>query len=73
MAAQAEVEVVTAGCPRVFNPAAAKWYDANILKNYRVVNNKDIIPSVPFAKWGCAHRRRPFQKPCFLLPFALLI
>ena len=55
---QAEVEVVTAGSPRVFNPAAAQWYDKSVLSNYRFVNNKDIIPSVPFANSGCGSSRK---------------
>ena len=52
---QAVVEVVTAGSPRVFNPAAAQWYDAQVQNNYRVVNNKDIVPSLPLAKLGYVH------------------
>ena len=44
---QAHVEVVTGGSPRVFNPAAAAWYDSNIQNVYRIVNNKDIVPSLP--------------------------
>lgn len=51
---QAEVEVVTAGSPRVFNPAAAQWYDANVLQNFRFVNNKDVVPSLPYANSGYA-------------------
>ena len=51
-AAQADVQVVTAGSPRVFNPAAAAWYDANIQHNYRLVNNKDIVPSLPQESFG---------------------
>nr|QOL01096.1 putative extracellular protein CSOL_025 [Pseudococcomyxa simplex] len=48
----AKVQVVTAGSPRVFNPAAASWYDANVEYNYRLVNNKDIVPSLPLQTWG---------------------
>lgn len=44
---QAYVEVVTGGSPRVFNPAAAAWYDENVPNVHRVVNNKDIVPSLP--------------------------
>lgn len=49
---QAKVEVVTAGSPRVFNPAGAAWYDANVGNTYRIVNNKDIVPSVPLESFG---------------------
>ena len=49
---QAHVEVVTGGSPRVFNPAAAAWYDNNIQNVYRIVNNKDIVPSLPPATLG---------------------
>ena len=52
LSSQAIVEVVTAGSPRVFNPAAAKWYNAQVQNNYRLVNNKDIVPSLPFAQMG---------------------
>ena len=62
--AQAAVEVVTAGSPRVFNPAAAKWYNAQVQNNYRVVNNKDIVPSVPFAQMGCVHSAQDW--PCVI-------
>ncbi len=44
--------MVTAGSPRVFNPAAAAWYDANVQYNYRLVNNKDIVPSLPLKSFG---------------------
>jgi predicted lipase len=43
---------MTAGSPRVFNPAAARWYNANVKNNYRIVNNKDIVPSVPLERFG---------------------
>ena len=49
---QAQVEVVTGGSPRVFNPAAAAYYDKNVRNVYRVVNNKDIVPSLPPAQSG---------------------
>ena len=49
---QAVVQVVTAGSPRIFNPAAAEWYDANVKSNYRIVNNKDIVPSLPSEIFG---------------------
>lgn len=49
---QAHVEVVTGGSPRVFNPAAAAWYDKNIQNVYRIVNNKDIVPSLPPSSLG---------------------
>ena len=49
---QAHVEVVTGGSPRVFNPAAATWYDNNIQNVYRIVNNKDIVPSLPPSRLG---------------------
>lgn len=51
---QAKVEVVTGGSPRVFNPAAAAWYDNHIQNVYRLVNNKDIVPSLPPTAVGCA-------------------
>ena len=49
---QAQVEVVTGGSPRVFNPAAAAYYDKNVRNVYRIVNNKDIVPSLPPAQSG---------------------
>ena len=38
--------------PECFNPAAAAWYDENIQNVYRIVNNKDIVPSLPPATLG---------------------
>ncbi|CAL8466758.1 g6294 [Coccomyxa elongata] len=61
----AEVQVVTAGSPRVFNPAAAAWYDANIQHNYRLVNNKDIVPSLPLESFGLLHYKH-VGTPIFL-------
>lgn len=46
-ALQAVVEIVTGGSPRVLNPEAAEWYDENVQNYYRIVNNKDIVPSLP--------------------------
>ena len=41
------MEIVTGGSPRVLNPEAAEWYDENVQNYYRMVNNKDIVPSLP--------------------------
>ncbi|CAL8467271.1 g6808 [Coccomyxa elongata] len=45
----ARVTVYHSGSPRVFSPEAAKWWDAQMGANssYRVVNNMDIVPSMP--------------------------
>ena len=58
------MEVVTAGSPRVFNPAAAKWYNVQVQNNYRMVNNKDIVPSLPFAQMGYACCDRTWRLAC---------
>ena len=52
VALQAEVEIVTGGSPRVLNPEAAEWYDENVQNYYRIVNNKDIVPSLPAPRVG---------------------
>ena len=47
--AQAAVTTVVTGAPRVFNPAAAAWYDAlmGATTTTRIVNNMDVVPSLP--------------------------
>ncbi|KAK9841859.1 hypothetical protein WJX81_007817 [Elliptochloris bilobata] len=46
----AVVKVITSGSPRLFNSAAAAWYDRYMgAGNYiRLVNNRDVVPSMPF-------------------------
>ena len=46
---QAKVIVYHSGSPRVFSPEAAKWWYAQMGANssYRVVNNMDVVPSMP--------------------------
>ena len=48
-ACQARVIVYHSGSPRVFSPEAAMWWDGQMGANssYRVVNNMDIVPSMP--------------------------
>ena len=47
--------MVTSGSPRLFNPAAAAWYDSYVgAGNYlRLVNNRDIVPSMPLKNTPC--------------------
>ena len=53
---QALVKVITSGSPRLFNPAAAAWYDRYMgAGNYiRLVNNRDVVPSLPLQHTPCA-------------------
>ena len=53
---QAVVKVITSGSPRLFNPAAAAWYDRYMgAGNYiRLVNNRDVVPSLPLRHTPCA-------------------
>ena len=49
MHAQAKVIVYHSGSPRVFSPSAFEWWDKEIGadNSYRVVNNMDVVPSLP--------------------------
>lgn len=49
------VKVVTSGSPRLFNPAAAAWYDSYMGagNHLRLVNNRDIVPSMPLKNTPC--------------------
>ncbi len=60
-AVQAVVKVVTSGSPRLFNPAAATWYDRYMGAGsvLRLVNNRDVVPSLPFQRTACAPAARP--------------
>lgn len=55
------ITCITTGAPRVVDLNFAKHYNklmentATPFKSYRVVNNCDIVPSVPFYNWGFAH------------------
>ena len=53
---QAVVKVITSGSPRLFNPTAAAWYDRYMgVGNYiRLVNNRDVVPSLPLRHTPCA-------------------
>lgn len=44
-----KVTVYHSGSPRVFNPKGASWWNdlIGLTNSYRVVNNQDIIPSLP--------------------------
>ena len=55
---QAVVKVITSGSPRLFNPTAAAWYDRYMgAGNYiRLVNNRDVVPSLPLRHTPCAPR-----------------
>lgn len=66
------------GSPRVFSPEAVDWWSAEIGLNnsYRVVNNQDVIPSLPpvvipgRGNFGCARHCRiriAFTGPHFRL------
>jgi hypothetical protein len=42
-----EVSLCTIGCPRTGNDAFVKWLTQNIKNNIRIVNQEDIIPTIP--------------------------
>ncbi len=71
-AVQAVVKVVTSGSPRLFNPAAAAWYDRYMGAGsvLRLVNNRDVVPSLPFQRTACGPRRAP--APVLTLPYPTL-
>ena len=50
--AQAVVQTVTTGSPRVLDPSAAAWYDElmGVTSTVRYVNNMDIVPSFPLGQ-----------------------
>lgn len=57
---------MTAGSPRIFNPEGAAWYNANVANTYRIVNNKDIVPSLPLKQFGYNFFR--IFVPCMITP-----
>eukprot|EP00884_Botryococcus_braunii_P005097 jgi/Botrbrau1/14589/Bobra.0312s0012.1 len=58
------VTCITTGCPRTGDYAFSKAYNRAmeedpLFTSYRVVNNCDVVPSVPFYNWGFAHVGTP--------------
>eukprot|EP00884_Botryococcus_braunii_P005099 jgi/Botrbrau1/14590/Bobra.0312s0013.1 len=58
------VTCITTGCPRTGDYAFSKFYNKAmeedpLFSSYRVVNNCDVVPSVPFYNWGFAHVGKP--------------
>ncbi|GAQ83897.1 hypothetical protein KFL_001670080 [Klebsormidium nitens] len=51
---QADVSMINAGAPRVGNPAFVGFFDGRIAlgRRYRMVNNQDVVPSIPTALQG---------------------
>ena len=52
MHAQAVVQTVTTGSPRVLDPLSVAWYDnlMGVTSTTRYVNNMDIVPSFPLGQ-----------------------
>ena len=52
MRAQAVVQTVTTGSPRVLDPLSVAWYDnlMGVTSTTRYVNNMDIVPSFPLGQ-----------------------
>jgi predicted lipase len=48
--------MINLGSPRVGNPAFAQFFDSRIPagRRYRMVNNMDVVPSVPLLLNGFA-------------------
>lgn len=53
-----KIHLVTFGEPRVGNEAFARWFNGRNPHHLRVVNNRDMVPHVPFSGLGYTHRKR---------------
>ena len=49
------LNVYNYGCPRVGNSEFAQYYDSRIPNTFRVVNGRDVVPTVPPKVLGFSH------------------